>query len=56
MTEEANTLILRFPKKNIIKETENTLMIEIDDAKGFLEQLLMGFRNPNMAVVRMDEE
>lgn len=54
MTKEPNTLILRFPKKNIIREDEKTIMIEIDDAKGFLEQLLKGFANPNKAVVRMD--
>lgn len=54
MTEEPNTLILRFPKKNIIKEDENTVTVEIDDARGFLEQLLRGFANPNKAVVRMD--
>ena len=56
MTEEPNTLIMRFPKKNIIKEDEKTIMVEIDDARGFLEQLLKGFTNPNKAVVRMDEQ
>lgn len=56
MTEDPNILMLRFPKKNIIKETENTVMIQIDDARGFLEQLLKAFVNPNMAVVRKDEE
>ena len=54
MTEEPNTLIMRFPKKSIIRETESTIMIEIDDAKGFFEQLAKAFVNPNMAVVRMD--
>lgn len=56
MTEEPNTLIMRFPKKNIIKEDEKTIMVEIDDAMGFLEQLTKAFVNPNMAVVRRDEE
>lgn len=56
MSEEPNTLTLRFPKKNIIKETEDTVTIQIDDARGFLEQLIHAFGNPNMAVVRKDEE
>lgn len=55
MTEEPNTLIMRFPKKNIIKEDEKTIMIEIDDAKGFFEQLAKAFVNPHMAVARMDD-
>lgn len=56
MTEEPNILTMRLPKKNIIRETEDTIMIQIDDAKGFLEQLIHAFGNPNMAVVRKDEE
>lgn len=54
MTEDPNTLIMRFPKKNIIREDEKTIMVEIDDAKGFFEQLAKAFVNPNMAVVRVD--
>lgn len=56
MTEEPNTLMLRFHRKNIIKETENTVMIQVDDAMGFLEQVIKAFVSPNMAVIRMDEE
>ena len=56
MTEEPNTLIMKFPRKNIIKEDEKTILIQVDDAKGFLEQMAMTFVNPNMAVVRKDEE
>ena len=56
MTEEPNTLIMRFHKKNIVKETENTVMIQVDDAMGFLEQVIKAFVSPNMAVIRMDEE
>ena len=56
MSEEPNTLTMRLPKKNIVKETEDTVTIQIDDAKAFLEQLIHAFGNPNMAVVRMDEE
>ena len=55
MTEEPNTLIMRFPRKNIIKEDEKTVWIQVDDAKGFLEQMAMTFVNPHMAVVRKDE-
>lgn len=55
MTEEPNTLIMRFPKKNIIREDEKTIWVQVDDAKGFLEQLAKAFVNPNMAVVRKDE-
>lgn len=55
MTEGPNTLFLRIPKKNVLKEDEDTIMIEIDDARGFLEQLLVGFGNPHMAVVREGE-
>lgn len=56
MTEEPNILMLRFHRKNIIKETEDTVMIQVDDAMGFLEQVIKAFVNPNMAIVRMDEE
>lgn len=56
MTEEPNILTMRFPKKNIIVENEKTIWIQVDDAKGFLEQLAKAFVNPNLAVVRMDEE
>jgi hypothetical protein len=56
MTEDPNTLLLRFSKEKIIKETENTVMIQVDDAMGFLEQVIKAFVSPNMAVVRMDEE
>lgn len=56
MTEEPNILTMRLPKKNIIRETEDTVTIQIDDARGFLEQLMHAFGNPNLAVVRMDEE
>lgn len=56
MTEEPNILILRFHKKNMIKETEDTVMIRVDDATGFLEQVIKAFVSPNLAVVRMDEE
>ena len=56
MSEEPNTLIMRFPRKNIIKEDEKTIWIQVDDAKRFLEQMAMTFVNPNMAVVRKDEE
>lgn len=55
MTEEPNILSMRFPKKSIIKEDEKTIWIQVDDAKGFFEQLAKAFVNPNMAVVRMDE-
>ena len=51
MTEEPNTLIMRFPRKNIIKEDEKTVWIQVDDAMGFLEQMAMTFVNPHMAVV-----
>ena len=54
MSEEPNTLIMRFPRKNIIKKDEKTVWIQVDDAKGFLEQMAMTFVNPNMAVVRKD--
>lgn len=56
MTEDPNILSMRFPKKNIIKEDEKTIWIQVDDAKGFLEQLAKAFVNPNMAVVRKDED
>lgn len=56
MTEEPNTLILRFPRSGIFKEDEKTIWIKIDDAKGFLEQMLKAFVNPHMAVVRRDED
>ena len=56
MTEEPNILTLRFHKKNIIRETGDTVMIQIDDARGFLEQLMHAFGNPNKAVVRMDDD
>lgn len=56
MTEEPNILMLRFHRKNIIKETEDTVMIQVDNAMGFLEQVIKAFVNPDMAVVRMDEE
>lgn len=56
MTEDPNTLLLRFHKTKIIREDESTIMIRIDDAMGFLEQVIKAFVNPNMAVVRMDEE
>lgn len=56
MTEEPNILMLRFHKKNIIREDENTVMIRVDDATGFLEQVIKAFVSPDMAVVRMDEE
>ena len=55
MTEEPNTLIMRFPKENIIKEDRQTVWIQVDDAMGFLEQMTKAFVNPNMAVVRKDE-
>lgn len=55
MTEEPNTLIMRFPKEKIIKEDENTIMIQVDDAMGFLEQVIKAFVSPNMAVIRADE-
>lgn len=54
MTEEPNTLIMRFPKGNIIKEDEKTVWIQVDDAMGFLEQMTKAFVNPNMAVVSGD--
>lgn len=56
MNEEPNILTLRFPKKKIIRETEDAVTIQIDDARGFLEQLMHAFGNPNLAVVRMDED
>lgn len=56
MTEEPNTLLLRFHRKNIVREDENTVMIQVDDAMGFLEQVIKAFVSPNLAVVRMDEE
>jgi hypothetical protein len=56
MTEEPNILMLRLHKTKIIREDEETIMIRIDDAMGFLEQVIKAFVNPNMAVVRMDKE
>lgn len=56
MTEEPNTLIMRFPKKNIVREDEKTVWIQVDDAIGFFEQMTKAFVNPNMAVVRKDEQ
>lgn len=58
MTTQAdpNILMLRFHKKRIVREDEETIMIQVDDAMGFLEQVIKAFVNPDMAVVRMDEE
>ena len=51
VTEEPNTLIMRFPKGNIVREDEKTVWIQVDDAIGFLQQMTKAFVNPNMAVV-----
>jgi hypothetical protein len=56
MTEEPNTLVLRFPRSGIFKEDEKTIWVKVDDAIGFMEQLAKAFVNPHMAVVRMDED
>ena len=56
MSKEPNTLVLLFHKKHIVKETDETVMIQIDDARGFLEHLMMAFVHPNNAVVRRDDD
>ena len=55
MTEEPNTLVMRFPRTNIIKEDEKTVWIQVDDARGFLQQMTKAFVNPHMAVVSGDD-
>jgi hypothetical protein len=49
-------LIIRYHKKNIVKEDDETIMVKIDDLKEFMGPLLAALLNPEIEVVRMDEE
>lgn len=56
MSEDPNTLVMRFHKKNIVRETEDTVMIQIDDGKKFMEQMIFAFLHPNQAVVKRNDD
>ena len=56
MSKEPNTLVMRFHKKNIVRETEDTVMIQIDDGKKFMEQMIFAFLHPNQAVVKRNDD
>lgn len=56
MTEKSKHLFIRFSKKEIVKEDEKYILIDINKPNGFLEQVLTAFNNPNKAVFRDDEE
>lgn len=56
MTEEPNTLIMRFPKRYIVQETEDNVMIKIDDAMLFLRQTMTAMTNPYMAIAAKKTE
>lgn len=56
MAEKSKHLFIRYSKKEIVKEDEKYILIDIDKPEEFLEQLLTAFNNPNKAVFRDDEK
>lgn len=53
MTEDDKQVCaLRFSKKLIWMENDDTIWIKIDNPEGFVKQVLMAYANPNQAVVK----
>ena len=54
MTDEPKNLIMRFHKSKIIRETEDTIMLNLGNPEEFFRLLAGAMTNPGMAVTKKE--